>query len=205
MTKLIKTSALTVAALSTMAATGPEPAPMAWNVDDAHTEINFKVTHFFTPVTGSFQDFDIDLVFDAEDVSNSHVSVKIAVASVDTGKEKRDGHLLSADFFDAEAYPYITFESQDFRATGEGEFVAVGDLTIKGVTRAVELPLRLLGVQQIPAEMQEMLGGVTEVVSFAGATTLDRGDYGVGTGSWAATLVVGGEVDIEIAVEAHRS
>jgi polyisoprenoid-binding protein YceI len=175
------------------------------STSDAHTEINFTVTHFFTPVTGSFQDFDIDLVFDAEEISNSHVAVKIDVASIDTGKEKRDNHLLSADFFDAEAHPYITFESQDFRAAANGEFVAVGDLTIKGVSREVELPLRVLGVTQIPTEMQEMLGGVTEVVSFAGGTTIDRGDYGVGTGSWAATLVVGGDVDIDIALEANRS
>jgi polyisoprenoid-binding protein YceI len=205
MTTLIKTSALVLAGLSITATVGPDTAPMAWNVDDAHTEINFTVTHFFTPVTGSFQDFDIDLFFDAEDVSNSRVSVQIAVASVDTGKEKRDNHLLSGDFFDAETYPYITFESQDFRSTGNGEFVAAGDLTIKGVSREVELPLRLLGVKQIPAELQQMLGGVTEVVSFAGGTTVDRGDYGVGTGSWAATLVVGGDVDIDIAVEANRS
>lgn len=205
MSTLIKTSALALAGLFSTAAVGPDPAPMAWNVDDAHTEINFTVTHFFTPVTGSFQDFDIDLVFDAEDVSNSYVAVKIAVASVDTGKEKRDNHLLSEDFFHAEAHPYITFESRDFRARGNGEFVAVGDLNIKGVSHQVELPLRVLGVKQIPAEMQEMLGGVTEVVSFAGGTTIDRGDYGVGTGSWAATLVVGGDVDIAIAVEANRS
>jgi polyisoprenoid-binding protein YceI len=205
MNMLIRTSALALIALFSSAAVSPATAPVAWNVDDAHTEINFTVTHFFTPVTGSFQDFDIDLVFDAEEISNSHVAVKIDVASIDTGKEKRDNHLLSADFFDAEAHPYITFESQDFRAAANGEFVAVGDLTIKGVSREVELPLRVLGVTQIPTEMQEMLGGVTEVVSFAGGTTIDRGDYGVGTGSWAATLVVGGDVDIDIALEANRS
>jgi polyisoprenoid-binding protein YceI len=205
MNMLIRTSALALIALFSSAAASPATAPVAWNVDDAHTEINFTVTHFFTPVTGSFQDFDIDLVFDAEEISNSHVAVKIDVASIDTGKEKRDNHLLSADFFDAEAHPYITFESQDFRAAANGEFVAVGDLTIKGVSREVELPLRVLGVTQIPTEMQEMLGGVTEVVSFAGGTTIDRGDYGVGTGSWAATLVVGGDVDIDIALEANRS
>ena len=135
MSMLIRTSALALIALFSSAAVSPATAPVAWNVDDAHTEINFTVTHFFTPVTGSFQDFDIDLVFDAEEISNSHVAVKIDVASIDTGKEKRDNHLLSADFFDAEAHPYITFESQDFRAAANGEFVAVGDLTIKGVCR----------------------------------------------------------------------
>ena len=80
----------------------------------------------------------------------------------------------------------------------------MGDLTIKGVTREVALPVTLLGVQQIPEEMQEMLGGVSEVASFQAATSVDRGDFGVGVGSWAATLVVGGQVDITIAVEANQ-
>jgi polyisoprenoid-binding protein YceI len=202
---LARISSVAAVALVALAATPRLEVPMVWNVDGAHTEINFTVKHFFTPVTGSFEDFDVDLVFDSEDVSNSHVSVKIAVASVNTGNEKRNKHLQSADFFDAESHPYITFESDDFRPTSDGSFVAVGDLTIKGVSRRIELPIELLGVQPIPEDMRDMLGGVTEIVSFDATMRIDRGDFGVGTGSWAATLIVGGNVDISIALEANRS
>jgi polyisoprenoid-binding protein YceI len=79
-----------------------------------------------------------------------------------------------------------------------------GPLTIKGQTRTVELPVTILGVMDVPADMQEMLGGVTEIASFQTKLSLDRRDFGVGVGNWAATMVVGGEVDIDIAVEANR-
>jgi polyisoprenoid-binding protein YceI len=179
-----------------------EPAE-AWAVDAPHTEVNFSVKHFFTPVSGSFDDFEVALDYDAENPENSSVTARIAVASVNTGNERRDNHLRTADFFAADDYPYITFESTSVREV-DGKLLARGPLTIRGKTREVELPIRLLGVQPIPGEMQEMLGGAKEIASFAAATTIDRGDYGVGTGSWAATMVVGGEVKIELLVEAHR-
>lgn len=179
-----------------------EKAP--WNVDQAHTEINFSVKHFFTPVTGSFTDFQIELDYDAENPAGSSVSFVAQVASVDTGNERRDAHLQSGDFFEAERFPELTFQSTSVREAGEGELIATGDLTIKGVTRSIDLPITVLGIQDIPGEMQDMLGGVTKVASFAAETQIDRNDYGVGVGSWAATLVVGGEVDISIAVEANQ-
>lgn len=175
----------------------------AWSVDAPHTEVNFSVKHFFTPVSGSFDDFEVALDYDAENPENSSVTARIAVASVNTGNERRDNHLRTADFFAADDYPYITFESTSVREV-DGKLLARGPLTIRGETREVELPIRLLGVQPIPGEMREMLGGAKEIASFAAATTIDRGDYGVGTGSWAATMVVGGEVKIELLVEAHR-
>lgn len=182
---------------------GASTAP-TWVPDPAHTEVKFTVNHFFTPVTGSFDDFDLSLEYDPENPENSSVEARIAVASVNTGNEQRDDHLRTADFFAAEEHPYITFRSTSVRESGDGALVARGPLTIRGTTREIELPIRLLGVQPIPAEMREMLGGALEIASFRASTSLDRGDFGVGTGSWAATLVVGGEVDIEILVEAHR-
>lgn len=201
MTYFAKTLTLAVAATGIAAA--PAAAPMAWEIDASHTTVGFSVKHFFTPVEGQFADFDIDLQYDDGDVSKSSVTARIAVQSVDTNNERRDEHLLSADFFEADAHPAITFESTSVRDAGDGNLVATGDLTIKGVTREVEMPITLLGIQDIPAEMQEMLGGAKRVASFQGSLSIDRGDFGVGTGNWAATLVVGGTVDIDIAVEAH--
>ena len=82
--------------------------------------------------------------------------------------------------------------------------VVRGPLTIKGVSRTVELPVTILGQMDVPAEMREMLGGITRIASFETALTLDRRDFGVGTGSWAETAVVGGDVEVSIAVEANR-
>jgi len=176
-----------------------------WNVDRSHSEITFKVNHFFTPVSGTFGDYEIDLIYDDTNVGNSSVDVRIAVASVDTRNEDRDEHLLSADFFEAERHPYITFRSHSVRRVSDEELVATGPLTIKGVSREIELPIRILGVQDIPDDMRAMLGGINRVAGFKAETRIRRQDFGVGVGSWAATLVVGGNVDIEIALEANQS
>lgn len=175
----------------------------SWSVDAAHTAVNFSIKHFFTPVTGTFSDFEIDMNYDPDNLAGSSVEAKIAVASLDTGDERRDGHVGSADFFNSEEFPYITFKSKSVRKAEDG-LVAVGDLTIKDKTEEIELPIKLLGTQDIPEEMREMFGGSQEVASFEAMTSIDRSDFGVGVGNWAATLVVGGNVDIQILLEAHR-
>lgn len=199
LSSLLKGAVLPFVALATIAAT---PLSVAdWVVDPAHSKIGFTVNHFFTPVDGQFDEYTIDLDFDRENPANSSVSVEIQVASVNTANERRNNHLLSGDFFEAETHPTITFESTSVTESG-GVLQATGPLTIKGVTKEVTLPIEVLGVQDIPADMQQMLGGATAIASFKTAITVDRRDFGVGVGSWAATLVVGGDVTIDIAVEA---
>ena len=192
---------LSLTVVGTLAAT-PLATADDWVVDPAHTEITFSVNHFFTPVTGKFDAFDIQLDYDPANPESSSVEVTIEVASVNTNNEKRDKHLKSEDFFEAEAHPQITFKSTSVRLVGEGSLVATGPLTIKGVSNEIELPVNLLGVQDIPAEMRDMLGGAEKIASFAASTEVDRRDFGVGVGSWAATLVVGGDVSIDITLEA---
>lgn len=192
--------AVAVAGLTLAAA----PAPEDWNVDTTHSAVTFSVKHFFTPVNGSFSDYEVELVYDAENPANSTVNARIAVASVDTGNEDRDAHLMSADFFDAATYPYITFRSTSVRQASPEQLVATGELTIKDVTRTVELTIDRLGQRELPEQVSRMLGGITRVASFEAGTSIDRRDFGVGVGDWAATLVVGGDVDIEIALEANQ-
>jgi polyisoprenoid-binding protein YceI len=198
--KLISGGALALAALTVAAG----PAPSEWNVDVPHTGIEFTVNHFFTPITGEFDNYDVNLVFDRENPANSSVEVRIDVQSVNTGNTKRDTHLQSTDFFDAEQYRWITFRSEQVVATSGNTLLVRGPLTIRDETHMVELPITVLGVKDIPAEMQDMLGGVQEVASFQTELQIDRGDYGVGSGSWAAAAVVGHDVGINIAVEANR-
>jgi polyisoprenoid-binding protein YceI len=181
---------LVVALVASQLTATAAPTTGAWSTDSAHTEINFSVKHFFTPVTGGFEDYEITLDYNAD---------------VNTGNEKRDNHLRSGDWFETEKYPYITFKSTSVRKVGDNQLIATGPLTIKGESQQIELPITLLGNQMIPEQMQQMLGGTKEVASFQASTAIDRADFGVGVGSWAATMVVGGEVTIEILLEAHNS
>ena len=192
-----------VLTLSTLTiAAGPDA--MIWNIDKPHTGVGFEVKHFFTPVQGQFDEFDVELMYDREDPANSTVRVSIPVSSVDTRNQKRNSHLLSEDFFEVETYPYITFSSESVEQVSDTELLVRGPLEIKGVVRQIELPVTILGVMDVPGEMREMLGGVEQIASFEASITLDRRDFGVGVGSWAATAVVGKGVNINIAVEANR-
>lgn len=183
---------------------GAGPGPVVWNVDVPHTGIEFTVKHFFTPIKGQFDDYEIELMYDRQQPANSSVSVRIDVASVNTGNEERNNHLMSEDFFEADKYPYITFSSEQVTQVSPDELLARGPLQIKDRVHEVELRIKLLGVKDIPEQMRAMLGGVSEVASFQTELRIDRSDYGVGVGSWAAALVVGHTVDISIAVEANR-
>lgn len=182
---------------------GTATAPV-WNVDPTHSAVSFSVKHFFTPTKGHFDGYDVALHFDRESPENSSVQVTIPVAGIQTGNEQRNAHLLSGDFFEADAHPEITFVSQEVRQVSNDELVVRGPLTIKGVSRTVDLPVKILGVTDLPEDLQQAFGGIKEVASFEATVSVDRRDFGVGVGSWAATAVVGSKVDITIALEANR-
>ena len=175
-----------------------------WNVDVPHSSVGFSVNHFFTPVNGQFDDYKVVLNFDPENLEGSSINAEITVASVNTDNEKRDTHLQSGDFFDAEKYPTITFTSNKIISKGENDFVAQGKLKIKNVEKDVELPFKLLGIKKLPEKMQKMMGGVKQISSYQATLKINRNDYDVGTGSWAATMVVGNEVTINIVVEGNQ-
>lgn len=167
----------------------------SWTIDKAHSAVNFQIKHFFTPVDGSFSDYTATVNFDPNNLAESNIDVSIDVTSIDTRNERRDGHLLSEDFFNAEKWPTITFKSDKIESTDENQFVAHGDLTIRDVTERIELPFTLLGVQDNPMREGTIVAGIVS------ETKIMRNDYGVGVGDWAATLVVGDEVTIELNLE----
>lgn len=173
-----------------------------WDVDPNHTNIGFTVRHFFTPVRGHFEDFDIEIHYDEANPTASSISVDILVESVDTGNERRDNHLRTADFFHAEQFPHITFVSHDVRRAAGDTLIARGMLTIKDVSQEVELPITVLGIRETPEEQRRRFG--LRLGSFQAAMKIDRRDFGVGTGSWAETAVVGADVEIEILLEASQ-
>lgn len=166
-----------------------------WVIDASHSKIGFEIRHFFTPVPGSFESYEATVYFSPDDLENSSINVTIDVKSINTANERRDGHLLSEDFFNAEQWGAITFTSSEIKSAGGNDFVAVGELTIRDVTKQLELPFTLLGVMDHPFREGTKVAGITSDL------TINRNDYGVGTGDWAATAVVGDEVTIDLNLE----
>lgn len=167
----------------------------AWQLDKSHSAINFTVNHFFTPVDGAFDDYNATVHFDPENLDGSYIDVTIPVASVNTRNDRRDGHLKTEDFFDAETYPEIRFVSDQIIRDGENNYIARGELTIRDVTKEFDLPFELLGVMDHPMQEGRKVAGIVA------SAELMRNDYGVGTGDWRATAVVGNRVNIQLNLE----
>lgn len=170
-----------------------------WNIDATHSGVYFRVRHLVVAkVRGRFTAFGGAIAFDESAPERSSVEVRIETASVDTGVSQRDGHLRSPDFFDAERYPAITFTSRRVEKTAEG-FQVTGDLTIRGTTREVVLPVEYSGRTKDP------WGG--ERAGFATQIAIDRKDFGL---TWNQLLETGGvavgdKVEIELEVEAVKA
>ena len=176
-----------------------EPLPR-WTIDSGHSRVGFSVRHFFTPVEGGFGEYDIALGFDPEAPERSRVRVTIDAASVDTDNERRDLDLRSENFFEVDAYPELVFESTAVRRAPGDEFIVEGDLTIRDVTRPVELRARVLGIRELTGNMAQY-GRM--VAGFEVRAVIDRRDFGVGSGRWAETVVLGPDVTIDVLLEAR--
>lgn len=170
-----------------------------YDLDMAHSSINFNVSHMvLAKVHGSFSEYMVDLYFDSEDISKSSVKSIIEVSSISTRNEERDNHLKSPDFFDAAKYPKITFISKEIKKVSDN-FLAVGNLTIRDVTKEVEIPFGIKGPITDP-------WGNTRF-GIEATLEINRQDYGV---KWSRTLdngglVAGNIVEIEIFLEVFRA
>lgn len=170
-----------------------------WNFDPAHSTIGFKVRHMmFSKVNGKFTAWDGHFEFDPEQPGQGHVKVEIDASSIDTGVADRDAHLRSADFFNAETHPKLTFESSNFEVTGETTFTITGDLTIRGATLPVVLDVDFHGQGTDP-------WGNTRV-GFSATGELSRKDFGL---TWnqaleAGGVLVGDKIEIELEVQAVK-
>jgi polyisoprenoid-binding protein YceI len=171
-----------------------------WNFDSAHSSIEFVVRHMLvSKVRGRFTRWTGAFRYDEQNPTASSLEVQIDAASVDTHEAQRDAHLRSADFFDVANHPHLTFRSTGVEAKGAGRFALKGDLTIRGVTRAVVLDAELGG------RLKDPWGN--ERVGFAATTSIDRKDFGV---SYNQVLDVGGlalgeNVEVAIEIEATRA
>ena len=149
------------------------PAPVGtWNIDPSHSNVTFSVKHMgIATVRGEFNEFEGTLEL-GEDLSSSKAYGSVEVASVDTSEQKRDDHLRSPDFFDAESHPKLTFESTDIKSVDDDELEITGDLTIHGETRPVSFKAEITGTEPEDPWGNERVG--LEVTG-----KIDRGDFGM--------------------------
>ncbi len=153
-----------------------------YTIDPSHSRLGFSARHaMVTTVRGSFERFTGTAHLDDANPANSTARLEIETASISTGSADRDAHLRSADFFDVEHYPAITFVSTSARRTGDDTYVLSGDLTIKDVTRPVEIEFDYTGANGDP------WGGFR--VGFEGKTTVNRKDWGL---TWNVAIETGG-------------
>jgi polyisoprenoid-binding protein YceI len=178
---LFATLGLTSAALATVE---------TYKIDPVHSSVGFSVRHIFSNVPGTFTKIGGSIAVDRDDLTKSTVETTINIASIATNNDKRDTHLRSDAFFDADKFPTATFKSTAWAKTGDNTFDVTGDLTIKGVTKSVVLHVSSLGFG--PGMNGAQLSG------WSATTTLNRNDFGI----TAFPKVLGDDVAITINVEA---
>ncbi len=195
--KTIASLLMAAVLIPALSAFGPVDAP-SWKMDASHSSVSFSVNHFLVPVDGRFNNFESEVKLAEDNLLNSYAEFTIDVASVDTRDAKRDKHLQSGDFFDVKKFSKMHFKSTKFEKK-DGQLYVHGKLTIRDVTKDVSIPFKILGETRHPMKKNMIVSGIQL------ETTIKRNDFGVGSGSWAATMVVGDEVDIKVTLELTRN
>jgi polyisoprenoid-binding protein YceI len=167
-----------------------------WKIDPSHTAVEFAVKHMMiSTVRGRFGDYDAAVTIDESNPAGAEVVATISAGSINTGDPNRDAHLKSADFFDAEGYPKLTFVSKRVEGNLEGKFKVIGDLTIRGTTREIALDVEYQGEGRDPYGNEKR--------AYTATTKVDRRDFGL---MWNVALEAGGLLvsnDIRITIEAQ--
>lgn len=166
-----------------------------YDIDSAHSAVQFKVRHLVSHVPGQFKKFKGTFDYDPANPKASKATIEIEASSIDTGNGKRDEHLRSPDFFDVKKYPTLKFVSTELKDVTDGKAKLAGSLTMHGVTKPVILELEIGGEAADPWGSKR--------AGFTGTTKVDRKDYGL---TWNKALetgkfLVGDEVTIDISVE----
>lgn len=171
-------------------------ATTKWSLDPMHSELAFKIRHLMiSNVSGSFKNFQAELETDGENFSTAKVHVKVDMSSINTNNEQRDGHLRNSDFFEVERYPELSFVSTKVEKINTGSFYLYGDLTMKGVTKNVQLHVEHSGVAKDP------WGG--ERAGFTVTGKINRSDWGINFNNVLETggLALGEEIKINSEIE----
>ena len=166
-----------------------------WELDKAHSNFYFSVTHIFSKVQGHFSEYSGEIRFDPAKLADSRLYFEIQTDSISTGISKRDKHLQSPDFFDSGKYPLLVFESTRIQDAGNGLYEVSGKFTVKGEEYDLVLPLSFEGIRNHPAAKGRRVAG------FNGKLTIDRLAYKIGSGKFSDLGLVGKDVDILVTIE----
>jgi polyisoprenoid-binding protein YceI len=180
------------------ATTATAAQPPLWAVDPPHCSVNFRIKHIFAQIPGHFERFDGVVRFDPDNLAASSISMTVDVASINTAVAKRDQHLRSPDFFDAKKYPALTFTSDAITRKDDKTFLAKGKLTVKDVTREVELPFTFFGTVESPLEKGKTVAG------FECLFPVKLADFHVGDDKWQKMGVIGDTAAVAVYLELLR-
>ncbi|MEM0999622.1 MAG: YceI family protein [Bacteroidota bacterium] len=158
-------------ALLLLAVMAPSLQAQGWTSDPVHSTVAFKVRHIVTPMIGKFDKFDVAIKWTPDNLGQSSINATVDATSVNTGNKGRDGHLQGPDFFDAKTHPEWSFTSKSIEKKGENEFVATGDMTMRGKTMSMEVPFTFLGAMEM--DKGNKAGFETEFV-------IKRSEFGLG-------------------------
>ncbi len=172
----------------------PALAQDTYKIDPVHSEVSFKVRHLLAKVSGRFTKFSGTIKVDPADYSKSSVEVSIEATSINTDNEGRDKHLKSADFFDVEKFPALTFKSTSVKEVAKGKLEVTGDFTLRGVTKRITFPITNAGTQP------GMKPGTVVAGFVDGALTINRNDFGIKYGPG----ILGDDVAISLNIEAGK-
>ncbi|HEY8928306.1 MAG TPA: YceI family protein [Mucilaginibacter sp.] len=167
-----------------------------WVIDPMHSEVQFKVKHLvISTVSGFFKSFEGEMETTNDDFEDAEITFSLDIDSIDTNQGPRDQHLKSAEFFDAEKYPKISFKSTSFKKTGDDEYALVGDLTVKDVTKSVTLAAEFGGATD------DFYGNTKAGFEVTGK--INRKDFGL---TWdgvteAGAIVVGEDIKLLINIQ----
>lgn len=167
-----------------------------WTIDPAHSQVGFSVRHLMSKVRGRFADFTGQIVTET-DPAQSMVTAVVELSSIDTGIAMRDNHLRSSDFFDVEQTPKMTFTSTTVSYDGD-RWTLTGDLTIRDITKAVQLEVDYLGVDLTGMKGETRIG-------FEASTSISRQEFGVSWGlATDSKVMVADRVDVTLDIQAFR-
>ena len=170
-----------------------------WEFDKAHSGVYFDIRHTYATVRGQFEEYSGSIQFNPDNLAVSSVEFVVDTESVNTGIPNRDNHLRSDEFFAVKKYPAMTFKSSAVRQKEGNQYTLEGLLTIKGVTMKIAVPLTYFGMRENPLKKGQQVAG------FEARFSINRLDFGVGTGKYAQMGVIGKNVDILIALEALKN
>ena len=174
-------------------------AKTKWTVDPTHSAIEFSVKHMMiAKVKGSFNKFDANISADPTDLTTAEIDFTVDLSSIDTRNTDRDNHLRSADFFDVEKNPELTFKAKDIKKTDEDEYAVTGDVTLHGVTKEETFVMTFEGQGKDPWG--------AEKAGFSGKGKVKRSDYGLTYNAALETggVLIGDQITITIDIEAAK-